>query len=146
MLDTVGQTRVYCNCTNKPLAHWPFRWQTAEGLKSHPKWSWMGWLKTQVSSTRFCSILVLLFSSYLAGPLSTRLFLSYSLALIGKLPLSHRNFQDDAQTIPSAQLESCDISHRSSSDGAISPFYIAISSIVRLNVTLKVQRLSLWVK
>ena len=52
-----GQTRVYCNVPTTPLAHWPFRRQTAERPEVSPEVILMGWPKTQVSSTRFCSIL-----------------------------------------------------------------------------------------
>ena len=50
-----GQTRVYCNVPTTPLAHWPFRRQTAGRPEVSPEVILMGWPKTQVSSTRFYS-------------------------------------------------------------------------------------------
>ena len=37
LLVYYGQTRVYCNVPTKPLAHWPFRRQTAEWPEVSPK-------------------------------------------------------------------------------------------------------------
>ena len=62
------------------------------------------------------------------------LFLSFQLTLLRDQLLSHRRFQDDAQTYSSAQLLTCDISHRSSSNGVISPFYTMILPTARLYI------------
>ena len=44
-----GQTQVYYNEPTTPLAHWPFRRQTAERPEVSPEVILMGWLRTQVS-------------------------------------------------------------------------------------------------
>ena len=52
-----GETRVYYNQPTTPLAHWPFRRQTAKRPEVSREVILMGWPKTQVSWTRFCCIL-----------------------------------------------------------------------------------------
>ena len=49
IVGCIGQTRVYYHVPTTPLAHWPFRQQTAERPEVSLEVILMGWPKTQVS-------------------------------------------------------------------------------------------------
>ena len=82
-----GQTWVYYNEPTTPLAHWPFRRQTAERSEVSPKVILMGWPKTQVSrsgsvTSYVCLAALLSLHGLYLSALCRFLFLVLTLTLI----------------------------------------------------------------
>ena len=142
-----GQTRVYYNQPTTPLAHWPFRRQTAKRSEVSPEVNLMGWPRTQVSWTMFCCsptfllFLLLVARSTISTPRTspfTRSSLncailihahvawflpsSHNFHLLTISPsLSHRCAPWDSGPLLNAKPSARSIAHRSSSADAISP-------------------------
>ena len=114
-----GQTQVYYNEPTTPLAHWPFRQQTAERPEVSLEVILLGWSRTQVS--RPGSVWRPMCVSQLFLARETSLCDAQFLLLMMTLVLIASPRPRQHVTLSYTQSSTRGTVHHNSSDGAISP-------------------------